>query len=175
MRNVEIKAFLRNPDSVKAKAEELSSSEPEVIRQTDTFYIVPHGRLKLRVFDDNSGELIFYERSDTKGPKLSSYTKVSFSDKSECDGINDILTKTNGKLGMVKKTRLLYIVGQSRIHIDEVDQLGDFMEIEVVLQDKQDVEVGEKISNNLMKELGIVQDDLISEAYIDLLLKKDTS
>lgn len=50
MRNVEIKAFLRNPEFVRAKAKELSNSEPEIIKQTDTFYAVPRGRLKLRVF-----------------------------------------------------------------------------------------------------------------------------
>ncbi|XP_057324429.1 uncharacterized protein LOC130667051 [Microplitis mediator] len=175
MRNVEIKAFLRNPDFVKAKAKELSNSEPEIIKQTDTFYVVPRGRLKLRVFSDDSGELIYYERTDAKGPKLSEYTKISFSDKSKCDGINDLLSRSNGKLGVVEKIRLLFVVGQSRIHIDKVDELGDYMEIEVVLDDNQDIEIGEKISNDLMKELGIATDDLVSEAYIDLLLRNKTS
>lgn len=80
---------------------------------------------------DDSGELIFYERTDTKGPKLSEYKKISFSDKSKCEEINDLLSRSNGKLGVVKKIRLLYIVGQSRIHVDKVDELGDYMEIEV--------------------------------------------
>lgn len=82
-------------------------------------------------FKDGSGVLVFYERPDVEGPKLSEYNMVELKDQVACDGLKDILGKTNGIIGVVDKIRHLYIVGPSRIHIDKVDNLGDFMEIEV--------------------------------------------
>ena len=69
----------------------------------------------------------------------------------------------------VKKTRWLYMVGQTRVHCDTVEGLGDFMELEVVLEDDQSVEDGQKIADDLMSQLGIDQTKLIKCAYMDLL------
>ncbi|XP_034948592.1 uncharacterized protein [Chelonus insularis] len=172
MRNIEIKAILRDADSVKINAKKLSGCEPTVLKQVDTFYFVPNGYLKLRVLSDNYGELIHYQRPKDEGPKLSNYTKISFTDKSALEAIDKILTDANGRVGVVEKTRLLYLVGQSRIHIDNVLNLGNYMEIEVVLEDHQDTKVGEEIANDLMSKLGINKDDLLANAYIDMLLQK---
>ncbi|EFN89274.1 hypothetical protein EAI_01100 [Harpegnathos saltator] len=76
-----------------------------------------------------------------------------------------------GVVGVVKKIRQLFIVGQTRIHIDQVDGLGNFIELEVMLQENQDIETGQKIADELMQALSITKDDLIAEAYIDLLNK----
>ncbi|XP_034948593.1 uncharacterized protein [Chelonus insularis] len=162
MRNIEIKAILRDADSVKINAKKLSGCEPTVLKQVDTFYFVPNGYLKLRVLS----------RPKDEGPKLSNYTKISFTDKSALEAIDKILTDANGRVGVVEKTRLLYLVGQSRIHIDNVLNLGNYMEIEVVLEDHQDTKVGEEIANDLMSKLGINKDDLLANAYIDMLLQK---
>ncbi|KAF7992153.1 hypothetical protein HCN44_001478 [Aphidius gifuensis] len=172
MRNIEIKAILKNRELVESRAKILSGSGPIVIRQSDTFFVVPRGRLKLRSFENGSGELIFYERPNNEGPKLSEYVKMELKETSACDGLKDILRKTNGIIGVVEKTRHLYLVGQSRIHIDQVKKLGHFVEIEVVLRDDENVKVGEEISKNLMEKLGISEEDLISTAYIDLLAQK---
>ncbi len=72
--NVEIKAVLRGLSYLTQRAKELSGSDGTVIRQQDTFFKVPAGRLKLRDFQDGTGQLIFYERPDTEGPKLSNYS-----------------------------------------------------------------------------------------------------
>lgn len=80
---------------------------------------------------NNTGELIYYERPDTAGPKLSDYIRTEFNDKSACEGIDKILKKIHGYVGIVEKTRLLFLVGQSRVHIDDVAGLGNFVEIEV--------------------------------------------
>lgn len=82
---------------------------------------------------DGTGELIYYERPDTKGPKLSNYIRTKFNSKTACKEIDQILHQIHGHLGVVKKTRLLYIIEQSRIHIDDVSELGSFMEIEVCI------------------------------------------
>ncbi|XP_043471719.1 uncharacterized protein LOC122504602 [Leptopilina heterotoma] len=174
MRNIEIKAKVGNPEEFLVKVKEISDSKETVIPQRDVFFNLPKdkpGRLKLRNYQDGTGELIFYDRPDIKGPKLSSFEKT-FLTSDACKGIEGILTTAYGTLGIVEKTRLLYMVGQTRIHVDQVKGLGSFMELEVVLADDESIEHGEKISNDLMDKLGITKDCLISGAYMDLLLKE---
>ncbi len=82
-----------------------------------------------------------------------------------------ILTATLGKLGVgvVKKTRTVYLLAQTRVHIDDVEDLGSFLELEVVLRPDQTDEEGQKIAEDLLREFGIDEQELIAEAYIDLL------
>lgn len=70
---------------------------------------------------------------------------------------------------MVKKTRTLYLIGQTRVHVDEVRGLGEFLEIEVVLQPGQSEVEAKSIATALLSEFGIGQEQLIAEAYVDLL------
>lgn len=83
-----------------------------------------------------------------------------------------MLDKALSSVGIVKKIRRLFIVDQTRIHVDEVEGLGNFMELEVTLTPDQSVEEGEKIAVSLMKALGVDKEDLISGAYTDLLKNK---
>ena len=76
-----------------------------------------------------------------------------------------------GIRGIVRKTRYLYLVGQTRIHLDDVEGLGQFMELEVVLKEEQSNEEGQKIAEDLMSALGVERGDLIDGAYMDLLEK----
>ncbi|XP_020293805.1 uncharacterized protein LOC109859704 [Pseudomyrmex gracilis] len=172
MRNVEIKARIRNIDDTISKAETVSDTSKTIIKQHDTFFKAKEGRLKLRKFEDGSAELIFYKRPNVQGPTLSDYTKATLN-SDVVESIVDILSQSNGVLGVVQKTRNLYMVGQTRIHIDEVDGLGYFLELEVVLREDQDIKAGQKIADDLMRALSIEKDDLIAEAYIDLLSKTD--
>lgn len=82
-------------------------------------------------FQDNTGALVFYDRPDTEGPKISNYEIVTL-DSNNCQKMKNVLTQTNGILGSVKKIRHLYMVGETRIHIDKVENLGNFMELEVM-------------------------------------------
>ncbi|XP_046751494.1 uncharacterized protein LOC124414567 [Diprion similis] len=167
MRNVEIKAKIRDREDITSKAKILSNSQGTVIKQHDTFFRVPIGRLKLRKFEDGSGDLIYYDRPDTEGPKLSNFSKTTVC-KADVQGIAEVLKNSNGVIGIIQKLRVLYLVGQTRVHIDNVDGLGDFMELEVVLTDDQSLEDGQKIANELMAKLGVQQDDLIAGAYLDM-------
>ncbi|XP_015599660.1 uncharacterized protein LOC107269845 [Cephus cinctus] len=169
--NIEIKAFVGSVENFEKKVRELSKSDVIVIKQHDIFFIVPNGRLKLRLFEDGFGELIYYERPDTDGPKVSSYKKTSLNVEA-AQGIKEVLSVANGVLGNVIKTRHLYMIGQTRVHVDRVDGLGDFMELEVVLRDNQNVSEGEEIANDLMKKLDVKKENLISGAYLDLLIRK---
>ncbi|KAJ7329393.1 hypothetical protein JRQ81_015567 [Phrynocephalus forsythii] len=164
--NVEIKARVRDLDQLTSNAERLSGLPGSLLLQTDTFFSVPHGRLKLRDFRDGHGQLVFYDRPDTEGPKVSHYT-ISHTD--DPAGLLAALSQALGVQGTVKKERRLYMVGQTRVHVDRVEGLGDFMELEVVLQPEQSPQEGEEVAQRLMAKLGVRQEDLISGAYLDLL------
>ena len=69
------------------------------------------------------------------------------------------------------KHRTLYLIGKTRVHLDRVEGLGDFMELEVVLADNESTESGVKVANELLRKLGIPPDHLIEGAYVDLLDK----
>lgn len=102
------------------------------------------------VFQNGSGELIHYERPDTEGPKLSDFVKTSIA-KDEIQGLTEVLKKSNGIIGVVEKTRLLYIVDQTRVHVDRVNGLGDFMELEVRLESGLRFFVGTSCPSNFLK------------------------
>ncbi len=164
--NVEIKARVRDPASLHARAAALADGPPEVIHQTDTFFRTSKGRLKLREFGDGRGELIAYARPDVSGPKVSDY-RIAKTD--EPTSLRETLAAALGVAGVVRKRRTLYLVGQTRVHVDRVEGLGDFMELEVVLREGQSPEEGDAIARELMCELGVTQADLVEGAYVDLL------
>ncbi|GJQ65228.1 hypothetical protein Trydic_g7359 [Trypoxylus dichotomus] len=170
MRNIEIKAKVKDIEQLRSKAKILSKSEGTIIKQDDIFYISSHGRLKLRKFENGNAELIFYDRSDSKGPKLSFYEKSAIPADTTAH-VDAVLSRALGVDGTVRKTRHLFLVDQTRVHIDQVEGLGDFMELEVVLNPEQSVEDGQQIAMSLMKLLGIQEDDLLCGAYKDLMSK----
>ncbi len=166
--NIEIKARVRNFPELKRRAEALSDSPLELIPQEDTFFVTPKGRLKLRILAPDRAQLVYYERPDQDGPKRSDYFIFNTNDP---ENLKTALSLALGIRGVVKKMRYLYMVGQTRVHLDDVEGLGQFMELEVVLRDDQSDAAGQVIANNLMKKLGIEPTDLIEGAYMDLLEK----
>jgi predicted adenylyl cyclase CyaB len=164
--NVEIKAVLRNPARAERIAARLSGGNGEVIRQVDVFFPSERARLKLRILGPGSGELIRYERPDVREVRSSRYAIARTPDP---QNLLDILTATLGRTGTVTKTRRLFLVGQTRVHIDDVEGLGSFLELEVVLAPGQLESEGRRIAEQLLSEFGIEPDQLVAEAYIDLL------
>jgi adenylate cyclase class IV len=165
--NVEIKARIPSVDALLPLAQSLSDDKHlQRIHQDDSFFAVPHGRLKLRVFGDGSGELIHYHRPDAAGPKLSDYVLVPVSDP---DGLREALSRACGLIGRVRKHRVLVLAGPTRIHLDQVEGLGDFLELEVVLQPGQAEADGTAIAHDLMARLGVQPGQLVQGAYLDLL------
>jgi adenylate cyclase len=152
------------------RAAALADSGTQVIRQEDIFFRVRQGRLKLRFFGPRRGELIYYQRENRAGPKPSSYVCFPTSNPKE---LTEALGKGLGIVGAVRKVRHLYLVGNTRIHLDEVEGLGQFLELEVVLSARQTPREGRRIANSLMKKLQLKRSDLISGAYVDLLLRRD--
>lgn len=167
--NIEIKAKVMDRQATEIRAAAVADSGPRVIRQEDVFFRVRKGRLKLRFFGPRRGELIYYEREDRAGPKPSEYVRFPTNRPKE---LKQALAKALGIVGIVRKTRHLYLAGNTRIHLDEVEGLGQFLELEVVLLARQTPRQGRQIAARLMERLGIKKSDLISGAYIDLLLRR---
>lgn len=165
-RNVEIKARVDSLDAIEHLAAALSGNEPVFVDQDDTFFTCANGRLKLRAFGDGSGELIFYQRADDNGPKESFYV-ISRTD--EPDSLRDALSLAYGVVGRVKKHRTVFMAGRTRIHLDRVVDLGEFLELEVVLREDETVEAGMEEARTLMAGLGVAPEQLLSGAYLDLL------
>lgn len=166
--NIEIKARVRNFTDIKSRAERLSDTPVEVIPQQDIFFHVPQGRLKLRILASDNAQLIYYTRPDQEGPKRSDYHIAYTTDP---DNLKRVLELSYGIRGEVKKTRYLYLVGQTRVHLDDVDGLGHFMELEVVMRDEQSDAEGQAIAEDLMASLGVERSDLLEGAYMDMLEK----
>ena len=165
-RNIEIKARINSVESLLPRARAIATGEPLSIAQDDTFFRVPQGRLKLREFGDGSAELIHYHRSDQVDAKASDYVRVPVPD---AKALREALTRGCGVLGRVQKQRQLLMVGATRIHLDRVEGLGDFMELEVVLEEDQPDADGVAMAERLMLDLGLADAPRIAGAYLDLL------
>src|ERR1700674_3956878 len=138
-RNIEIKARIESAAAWSAKIAALAGAGPVDIAQDDTFFRCDTARLKLRAFSDGTGELIYYRRADEYGPKESFYLR---SPTSAPDSLRECLTLAYGQAGRVRKHRKLFLVGRTRVHLDEVEGLGHFLELEVVLADDEPTEAG---------------------------------
>jgi len=167
--NVEIKAHAREFARQIKIAEKISDQDLIILGQEDTFFSVPQGRLKLREFPDQTAQLIFYQRADIEGPKLSDYF---ISTSSDPKGLREVLSKAYGIRQIVKKKRHLYMVGRTRLHFDIVENLGHFIELEVVLDKNDTIEDGQQEAERLIKILRISANDLVDAAYVDLLEQK---
>lgn len=165
-RNVEIKARVESLEAVERRVREMADEGPVTLVQEDTFFICPQGRLKLRKLGAQQGELIYYERPDSAEPKESRYAIFRTSDP---EGLAATLLLALGVRGIVRKTRTLYLVGPTRVHLDSVEGLGDFVELEVVLRPDQSVSEGTPVAHDLMVKLGVSPGQLVRRAYIDLL------
>jgi adenylate cyclase len=171
--NVEVKAQLPEREAVEAIAARLEDGGVEQLDQTDVYFRVPNGRLKLRIFaattaDDQvpEAELIQYQRPDARDPEVSTYQRVPVPD---AVALRAALGAALGERVVVHKQRMVYIVGRTRVHIDRVTGLGDFLELEVVLRENEDPSVGEAEAHSLMQTFGVRSIHLIESGYADLL------
>jgi predicted adenylyl cyclase CyaB len=163
--NIEIKAKAKDLDELQRLVEQISDTPCATLLQEDTFFNTSRGRLKLRVMAPDHGELIYYVRDDATGPKRSDY---AISMTCEPDTLKAVLAAAWGIRGVVRKQRRLYTVANTRVHLDDVEGLGTYMELEVVLSAGQSEQQGHAVAAELMDKLGIQASDLIDVAYIDL-------
>ncbi|HAV76586.1 MAG TPA: adenylate cyclase [Anaerolineae bacterium] len=166
--NIEIKASVRDFAEIRKQANRLSDTPVEIITQEDIFFNTGDGRLKLRILAPDDAQLIYYTRPDQNGPKRSDYHIAHSPDP---ENLKRVLELAYGIRGVVKKTRYLYLVGQTRVHLDNVEGLGNFMELEVVMREGQSDAEGQEIAEGLMASLGVERGDLLEGAYMDMLEK----
>lgn len=165
--NVEIKARCNNASSIRKYLLDNNADFKGVDEQTDTYFNVQHGRLKLRE-GNIENNLIFYERTNQAGPKNSHFNLVKVED---AKGLKEALQKSIGIKVVVQKRREIYYIANVKFHIDEVPGLGSFVEIEAgnILADLSQQQLNEQC-NFYLQEFGINEEDLMAVSYSDMLL-----
>lgn len=162
--NLELKALAPDPARVEAALRRLEAEDHGVLVQRDTYFHVPHGRLKLREIEGCPAQLIAYDRPEDQAQRFSRYRITEIADPA---GLIAVLTQALGLRGVVAKRRHLYLWQDSRIHLDEVEGLGRYLEFEVLSEgnscsDWDRMEV-------LMMTFGLRDADSIQASYSDLL------
>ncbi|MBV8218347.1 MAG: cytidine deaminase, partial [Solirubrobacterales bacterium] len=166
--NVELKAVDRNPEATLARCVGLRATDGGVLRQRDVYFMARRGRLKLRVEEGAlGGELIAYRRTDDSEPTESGYVLAPTAAPEE---LAEALEATLGTVAVVTKRRHLFLWEGVRIHLDEVDGLGSFIELEAVLPDAGDMAAARSKVDRLRGELGISDDALVAVGYADLVM-----
>ncbi len=168
-RNIEIKARVASIASIYQAAASIADGEAVETLQDDSFFKCELGRLKLRAFADGTAVLVFYRRADLQGPKESFY---ELSPCNEPDSLRQVLNLAYGSAGRVQKHRTLFMAGRTRIHLDKVQGLGDFVELEVTLEAHESAEDGVREAYEVMAALGLEESQLVEGAYVDLLAKQ---
>lgn len=167
--NIEIKAKTTDSDKIREILKSKNAEFKGADHQIDTYFNVPQGRLKLRE-GNIENYLIQYNREDRGGPKQSNVILYKSDANSSC--LREILIKSLGILAIVEKRREIYFIDNVKFHIDQVVNLGDFVEIEAI--DKTGNIGKEKLLEqcNFYKNLfNIKKEDLISVSYSDLILE----
>jgi predicted adenylyl cyclase CyaB len=145
---------------------ELGAEDKGTLIQRDTYFEVPRGRLKLREEPDAVAHLIAYERPDLPGNSESRYRLIEVSEPAE---LRDALAAVLGIAVVVSKARRLFIFEGVRIHLDRLDDLGEFIEFEGVAVDGEDPGGFAELLADLQQSFGIRDEDLLRESYSDLL------
>lgn len=179
MTNLEFKARLRNLAHIQAVLAQYRIALAATLRQTDAYFQAQNGRLKLREIDGNTAQLIFYRRPDQAEVKRSDYLIAPVTSAA---ALREVLDAACGARTVVKKTRELYLLprqfgayaGQAasdliRLHVDAVEGLGHFLEIEVIVREDEHQQIAEQEAKFWLQELGIAPEDVLAKSYADLL------
>lgn len=166
MRNIEIKARLTDLNAARKVAQAIATKRLGVQQQVDTYFHCPNGRLKLRQIDGISAQLVWYARPDQKGPKASDYRLVPVTNPETLKGA---LAEALGIRRVVRKRREIFFWHNVRIHLDEVEDLGSFLEFEAVLGDKMDDARGRAQLDELLARFAIGPADLLPASYGDMV------
>ena len=169
--NIEFKAKCNNPEKINKILTSKKADYKGLDRQIDTYFKVSTGRLKLREGEIEQA-LIYYNRKDSKEPKQSNVTLLSVDSNSSAI-IKEILTKSLGVLVTVTKHRRIYFIDNIKFHLDIVEELGSFVEVEAIdINDTIGITKLQEQCRFFLELFEISNEDLISTSYSDLLLQK---
>ncbi len=165
--NYEFKASVKNLSEPEKKLSKLNPLFIGTDFQTDTYFNVTTGRLKLREGNiENS--LIYYERENLKDAKSS---EVLLYKHNPDPVLKEILIKVHGIKAVVKKSRKIYFIENVKFHFDNVEGLGQFIEVEAIdLQGDVGAEKLKEQCDYFAGFFGITAEDYISHSYCDMLL-----
>ena len=164
--NLEFKASVFSLDGVKNIAIDINATHLTTLYQTDTYFNTNKGRLKLRENNENEAQLIYYEREENSSPRWSNYKIYNVQD---FPLLKKLLMKAYGVKGVVKKERDVFVFKNARIHVDKVENIGDFVEFEVIHDSEvtKSSELLEFLKSSFKAEIKRV----FLESYSDILLK----
>jgi predicted adenylyl cyclase CyaB len=168
-RNIEIKARIADLDRARATAERLATARLGIERQRDTYFGCRTGRLKLREIEGRVAQLIAYERADRTDAKASDYRLVEVANRDSAIALCELLAAALGTLVVVEKSREIFLYHNVRIHLDEVAELGSFIEFEAVVGAAADDVIAHEQVAHLIRLFQIGAADLISGSYSDML------
>ena len=169
MFNVELKARCSDLDAAEQVCRRLDAQHAGTDHQVDTYFAARDGRLKLRTSDLRPAHLIWYDRADEAGAKGCRYAIVEVDD---ADAVRTLLAAALGVRITVDKVRRIFLHDNVRIHLDQVEGLGAFIEFEAVMQDDAQAAAGRDQVERLRAAFGIRDGDLVARSYSDLLTDK---
>lgn len=164
--NVELKARCHDREAVLAAISRLHARDCGVEHQIDTYFSTGSYKMKLRESSRGEHRLIWYSREDSADSRKSTYRLMPVIDP---QAKRRILALAMGVKQVVTKDRHLFLLGPARIHLDSVDELGSYLEFEVVLSDAVSEAEGHRIVADLRRKLGVRDEDLVSRSYSDLV------
>ena len=165
-RNLEFKARVESFNVLRENLARLEAERVLTTYQVDTYFNVPNGRLKLREEEDYEAMLVYYERPDAAESRYSHYQLCGIANGAT---FKQMMSDALGVMVIVEKNRELWNYGNTRIHLDEVANLGEFVELETVIRDQSEAEAQAE-HKRLKERLQIASADLIPVSYSDLLL-----
>ena len=171
-RNLEIKAIDPDPAATLRAALELGAQDEGRLHQRDTYFHAVQGRLKLREAPPEPAKLISYARAELAGPKVSLYRVVQVADHA---ALGEALSESLGVQVVVEKARRRLRWRNVRIHLDHVEGLGDFVELEAVAASPGGLEVERDRVEDLRATLRIADERLVAHGYADLLVRRGMS
>ena len=164
--NLERKSRDADLDLARCALEGLGARREGTQEQSDLYYHCPTGRLKLRRIDDTHAELIWYDRPDEEGLRTSTYRRVPIADDA---ALHAALSSGLGVRGEVRKRREVWHWHNVRVHLDDVSELGRFIEFEAVIAGESDEAISLVRLDELGRALGLEDANDVSGSYADLM------
>jgi predicted adenylyl cyclase CyaB len=164
MQNIEIKAPVPDRAALEHRIADLGAELRWARTQRDVFFHVPAGYLKLRRVEGEPGELIAYVRASGRDPRPSDYDIATVEDAAT---LEHVLTRSLGVRGVVEKVRTLYLWRHTRIHLDAVAGLGEFMELETVVRDIP-LEEARAEAGTVIERLALDRESFLDRPYLEL-------
>lgn len=168
MKNIELKIFLDDFKEIATLLKKIGARHKERLYQTDTYYNCKTGRLKLREINNRDFELIFYQRPDGGNSKVSNYEILNIK-RGQLKAIKSVLSKSFGEKNIIKKERRLWMYKNTRIHLDRVNNLWKFLELETIV--KNGFREARVEHNEIINLLGLSKYKKYDKSYSDLFYK----